>query len=576
MLGASLAVLLATLAVAMAARQFASGQTVTVAVLQTLGQTGPAVVRHYFAVFLGVGVLALLAGVLLGTGLANLLFRILSGLVEALPAGGWLWPGWSVLGLALLTVLATLFGFALPQLLLLQKVSPMLSLREAAGLPSSAPMLSAVLASSAIFGLLLLYTRSLTLVLGLLLAVACVVLLLALFGGFGLRVLARFLSNAPQFTSAWRQSLSRLSRHRVQSLTQGTVLALSFLLFALMWLARDSLIEDWQTQLPADAPNHFLINIAPDALTAVRGFLQQHGLPGSQLHPIVRGRLSHINGVPVSEALSREVGSLNRELNLTWMDTLPEDNRVVDGQWPATAGAVPEVSVEVALAQRIGLVVGDRVTFTLGGTELTARIGSLRTVQWDSMRPNFYVIFRPGALEPFPMTYLTAFHLAPERKSLLNHFNQQFPTVTVLELDQLIARVQGILRQASTMLALMLGFVLLAALSVVVATACSGLHNRRVEAALLRTLGATRGILMRSQLYEFGLLGLGAGVLAVLGAELAMWQLQYRLFEAPFVWHPMLWWQVPLAAGGLCLVLGWWLMREVPATPPLQILRRDR
>lgn len=579
-LGGSLAVLLATLAVAMAARQFATAQAQSVAVMQAFGVRGSAIVRHYTLLLCSLGVLALLLGMVLGSLIANGLFVVLQEYVADLQGLGSILPSFKVLALAVMTVLLTLFGFALPQLAQLRHVSPMMTLREGAELPVRQRAVVATLATLSIFVLLYFYTGELALVMGLLLAVAFVVLTLSLGGLAVMRLVRARMQTGSQFSSCVRQGLSRLVRQPAQSLTQCTVLALAFMLFALMLLARDSLINDWQKQLPPDAPNHFLINIAPEALAPVDEFLHSHQLAASALYPIVRGRLSHINGEPVKQVVSKDVGAINRELSLTWMSELPEDNRIEAGVWhgndtePLQPGEPANVSIEAELADKLDVEVGDRLTFAIGGIEQAAYIGSIRSVQWDSMRPNFYMVFRPGALDTFPLTYLTAFHLEAANKDLLNQFSRQFPTVSVIELDKLISKIQSIMVQASAMLELMLVFILLAALCVVIATMYFGLSARRHEAALLRTLGATRQDLLRAQMIEFSLLGLMAGLLAAIAAELAMWQLQYRLFEATFSLHPFIWWQIPVAAMLICVMLSWWLMRDVPATPPLQVLRK--
>lgn len=583
-LGGSLAVLLATLAVAMAARQFASVQAQSVAVMQAFGVRGTAIVQHYTVLLCSLGLLALLLGMVLGSLIASGLFVVLQEYVADLQGMGAIVPSFKVLALAVMTVLLTLFGFALPQLAQLRHVSPMMTLREGAELPVRQRAVVATLATVSIFVLLYFYTGELALVAGLLLAVAFVVLTLSLLGLAVMRLVRVRMQTGAQFSSVVRQGISRLVRQPAQSLTQCTVLALAFMLFALMLLARDSLINDWQKQLPPDAPNHFLINIAPEALAPVSQFLHSHQLATSALYPIVRGRLSHINGEPVKQLIgkkiSQDVGAINRELSLTWMRDLPEDNRIEAGAWhgndaaPLTPGEPTNVSIEAELADKLGVAVGDRLTFTIGGFEQDALIGSIRSVQWDSMRPNFYMVFRPGALDTFPLTYLTAFHLDAANKDVLNPFSRQFPTVSVIELDKLISKIQSIMVQASAMLELMLVFILLAALCVVVATMYFGLSARRHEAALLRTLGATRQDLLSAQVVEFSVLGLMAGVLAAIAAELAMWQLQYRLFEATFSLHPFIWWQIPVAALVICVLLAWWLMRDVPATPPLQILRK--
>src|SRR5690606_21013930 len=182
-----------------------------------------------------------------------------------------------------------------------------------------------------------------------------------------------------------------------------------------------------------------LINIAPEDIPALDRYLDEQAVPAAGLYPIVRGRLSHINNEPARRVVSKdeEVNALNRELNLTWMETPPSDNRIVEGEWwDSTMGPEPWVSVEAKLAQRLGLKLGDLLTFTIGDRRVDVTVKSFRTVEWDSMKPNFYVVFTPGFLEEFPTTYITSIHLKPEKKGLLNELTRRYPTVTIVQHDQ--------------------------------------------------------------------------------------------------------------------------------------------
>jgi len=291
---------------------------------------------------------------------------------------------------------------------------------------------------------------------------------------------------------------------------------------------------------------------------------------------MVRGRLTELNDRPVKEAVSKDerVNALNRELNLTWMAELPEDNRMVEGEWFAP-GDTEGVSVEAELAERLGLKLGDRLTFTIGSEKVTEPVTSIRTVQWDSMKPNFYMAFPPnGGLTEMPGTWITSFHLAEGNKLLLNEFSRRYPTVSVLEIDHIITRIQEIVRQVTQAIEAILALILAAALVVMAAVVSATLRDRQREGALLRTLGGQQSLLVRSTMMEFALLGFFAGVLGVIAAEAAVYALQARMFEGTFRWHWQVILPIPVISAVLLALFGRWQLRPVLSVSPMLLLRR--
>jgi putative ABC transport system permease protein len=569
LLGGSLAVLLAAVAVAVASRQYAISQRDTVALLKTLGLQGKGIGRLYLRRLALWGVVGIVGGLAVALPLFWLLFSLLGDALER-PIDLYLDP--TALMPALLTALVSLFAFAYPPIRRLRNVPAMRVLRAQPGETGREALPDLVIAILAIFGLVWMYAGELVLVGALLGGLALLLGVLALFG----LVLMALLRRVRGGGNAWRLAFVGLYRHRQASLAQLAVFAMTIMLAATLILVRTSLLNDWQAQLPEDAPNHFLINIAPESVEKVESFWAEHDAPLENLYPMVRGRLTELNGDPVKEAVSKDerVNALNRELNLTWMEQLPEDNEVIEGRWFAdddTEG----VSVEADLAARLGLEVGDRLTFTIGSEKVTEPVVSIRTVQWDSMKPNFYVAFPPeGGLTNMPATWITSFYLPEQGKQALNDFSRQFPTVSVLELDHIIARIQDIVRQVTQAIEAILALILAAALVVMAAVVSATLRDRQREGALIRTLGGRQTLLVRSTMLEFALLGLIAGVLGVVAAEAAVYVLQSRMFDGSFSWH----WQVilplPLASAVLLAMFGRWQLRPVLSVSPMLLLRR--
>ena len=569
LLGGSLAVMLAAVAVAVASRQYALSQRDTVALLKTLGVRSQGIGRLYLRRLALWGVVGAVGGLLVALPLYWLLSSVLGDVLER-QIDYQIDP--NALAPALLTALVSLFAFAYPPIRRLRNVPAMRVLRSQPGESGREAIPDLVIAVVAIFGLVWMYAREVSLVLSLLGGLALLLGTLGLLGWLMVTTLRRISGGG----NAWRLAIVGLYRHRRASLSQIAVFAMTLMLAATLILVRTSLLDDWQSQLPEDTPNHFLINIAPEAVDEVDEFWAERGHPLEKLYPMVRGRLTELNGQPVKEAVTKDerVGALNRELNLTWMEELPDDNGIVAGQW-FTNGQTDGVSIEAELAGKLGVEVGDELGFTIGSEKITETVTSVRTVQWDSMKPNFYMAFPPGGgLEDMPATWITAFYLPADLKSQLNDFSRRFPTVSVLEIDHVIERIQEIVRQVTQAIEAILALILAAALVVMAAVVSATMQDRQREGALLRTLGGRQTLLVRSTMLEFALLGFFAGILGVAAAEAAVWALQFRMFEGEFRWH----WQtilpIPLFSALVLALFGRWQLKPVLSVSPMLLLRR--
>ena len=264
---------------------------------------------------------------------------------------------------------------------------------------------------------------------------------------------------------------------------------------------------------------------------------------------------------------------MGRELNLTWLTQLPANNKVVAGQW-FTPDAVAQVSVEEELAERLALKLGDELRFSVGGQQFAAKVSSFRKVDWNSLQPNFFMILSPDLMASFPATYLTAFYLPPTQQPLLNQLARQFPTVSVLSVDNILKQINDIIAQVSLALTVILMLVFAAAVLVLVAQVQATLEQRQQELAILRTLGAKKVFLRRAVLAEFAALGLLAGVFATILAEVLLAALQVRLFELPFSLHWNLWWMGPGLGMALITSLGYLLLRKLLVLDAPTLLRR--
>lgn len=568
LLGGSLAVLLAVVAIAVSSRQYALSQRDRVALLKTMGLTGKRIGKLYISRLVVWGLMSTLIGLMLAIPAAFLLASMTAQLMDQplqFEVDFWqLWP-------AILTALVALFAFAYPPINRLRSTPAMRVFRSLPTNDTSALVKDLLLAVLVIFGLLWVYVSDIKLVLALLAAVIVLVVSLAIAGAGLIWLLRRF----PAGRGSWRLAVIALYRHRNATLSQMSVFAMTIMLAATLILVRSSLLADWQDQLPEDAPNHFLLNIAPESVDEVEAFFDQHQINRSPLYPIVRGRLTEINSQPAVEvALNKDDDELRRELNLTISDSYPEDNQIVAGQWFET-GETKGLSIEQSLAESLGVGVGDELGFTVGAEKVTATITSIRSVQWDSMRPNFFLIFPPsGAIDGLPSTSLTSFYLAEQDKTLLNDFVRQFPTISVLEIDHIIERIQQIIRQVTQAVEAILLMILLAAIAVMVAVVSATMSERQREGALLRTLGGKQRLLVSATMWEFALIGFLAGILGVLAAEMAVWALQYRMFDGEFRWHWPVVVSMPFISAVILAILGRWQLTPVLTVSPMLLLRR--
>ena len=570
-LASLIAVLLAAVAIAMSGKHYSVRHFDTSAMLRCLGCKQNDVVFIYLFQMLLIALLGSLAGVALGWLAQFMLIYFLKDLLpEVVPAAGWA-AAWSGMGLGLVVLL----GFTLPSVLRLRAVSPLRVLRKDLNpLP-----LSAWLVYSSALGLTMVlmgyYTGSWVMTLSVLGGAVLVFLLTALF----IAMLFVLLEKASgKFSLSMRAGLRNLLRRKTETLVQTLAFALTLMAMLVIVFIRTDLLNNWQQSLPDDAPNHFVINILPDKVPAFEAYLDAQSLVRSKTYPMSRGRLLEINGVAVKQAVTKEEEnneSLNRELNLTWSDTLQEENSLVAGAWwqAGVTAETPEVSIESRLAKKLGISVNDRLTFFTGGQNWQAEVKSIRDVKWESFNPNFYFVFNPNQVAHLPATYMTSFYLSAEQKPMLKNLVKTFPSITVFEMDAILNQVKSIISQVIVAIEYVLLFVLAAGMMVTLAAMQASLDERLQEGALMRTLGAQRRLIRRSQWGEFGCIGFIAGLVAVMGTELVSFLTGRFIFH---ISYSPLWWAwaiVPLGAALLVALLGSFSTRKILAQSPMSVLR---
>ena len=575
---ALLAALLSAVAVAIVARGFAASHLDSCAMLRVLGQSQRSIALAYAFEFLLVGLIASFVGVALGYAVHHVFVLLLAGLVEStLPMPG-LAPALLGLGMGLTLMLA----FGLPPVLQLAQVPPLRVMRRDIGNLRPVSLAVLLLGVAGFAGLLLAVSSDLKLGLIAVAGFGAAVLFFALISWLGVLALRASVneSTAPRWlVLATRQVAARPG----YAVVQVSALAVGLLALVLLVLLRTDLIRSWQQATPPDAPNRFVINVQPEQGQDFQQALRDAGVQRFDWFPMIRGRLVAVNDKaisPQSYGDDRAQRLVEREFNLSHAAELPPHNELVAGLW--TANDSQGLSVEDGLARTLGLKLGDRLTFDIAGQSTSARITSLRKVDWGSMRVNFFVIFPLAQMQDVPLTYISAFR-APEggarveqgrRVSFDNQLVRRFPNITNVDMTATIAQVQRVLGQVIRAVEFLFGFTLAAGLVVLFAAVTATREERTREFAIMMALGGRASLLRQVQRAELLGVGLLAGFLASAVASAVGWALAHFVFD--FEWTASLWVLLAGSAAGavLALAAGWWGLRSVLTTPVVQTLRR--
>ncbi|UPR54806.1 ABC transporter permease [Vibrio cyclitrophicus] len=369
--------------------------------------------------------------------------------------------------------------------------------------------------------------------------IACLFLVLAIVSTLVLRLVGKL----PTSTSM-RLALSRINRTPLATGIQFGSLALSLMLLSIIWLVRSDLLSDWQQTLPENAPNAFALNIASYEKDSYLETIDANEVERTQAFPIIRGRLTTINGVEASEYsdTSGETDALSREINFTWGDSLPEYNEVLEGSWTQEQG----VSVESDVAEQLDLKIGDELSFTINSQNVSAKVNSIRKVEWREMKPNFYFIFTPDVLSSIPSTWLVSFRLEEQHNQMLNELSRNHPTVSLMDIRKMGSKIQELLKQIVWSITVLAALGVVAGLLLIFTLLRLSLSQRQQEIRLYRTLGASKKRILNTIWCEYGLMALVAGSIAALGSELSVAGVMNFGFELQPSLHPMLWIALPV------------------------------
>lgn len=571
-LASLVAVILASIAVAMAARRHSARHLDGCAVLRCVGASQRLIATIHIGELILLGLIGCGLGVLAGWATQSLLGGWLAQVMGvAVPPAGW-WP--VVQGFAVGFVV--LLAFAVPPVIALRRVPALRVLRRDIGAVEPGAMLVTLAGLAGIAALLWWKAGSPVLALTMLGGIAGTFVVLAVLALALVAVLARL---RMRLRGPWRYGLANVSRRRAASVAQIAALGLGLMAILLLTLVRTDLLGRWQQSFPEDAPNRFIINVQPDQLDGVRALLTLHGEKTPELYPMVRARLASVNGEPVSGETYAARGErakrlAEREFNLSSVAQLREsDNVIVAGNYWSPDDTTPQFSVEQGMAEGFGWKVGDVIGFDIAGSRFEAPITSLRRVDWESFRPNFFATTPVGPLDAHAASYITSARVTPGDPALTRALVEAYPNLSVIDVDAVIDQVRSTADQVAAAVEYVFYFTLLAGVLVLLAAISASQDERLLEGGVMRVLGARTAQLRLAHASEFIAIGAIAGLVAAIAASVISGAIAVQVFEQP--WAPD--WRVAMAGGGLGVaivtVAGLIATRRIARVPPAQTLR---
>lgn len=542
---ALIAVLLGAVAAALVSYQYANEMTYQYALLRCLGLQGKRMIAAVVVPFLVFSLIAVIIGLIIG-GIAHIfILRSLGDLIpETLPAAS-IKPYL----LSAFTALVVVISFAWPFLNKLMKTAPKLLLNRTE--TQQQPIIFTIVMM--LIGLsVIVYVGTQEVMISF-----YIITVLFLFVLLAYLITILFIVQYAKYSESKKVSTKLTARslkaNRRMVIVQVVAIAMTFFSLALISTIRDDLVASWQSKVPDDAPNIFAINLFENEKQSFLDKVKQQGLTHSPLYPVVRGRLSAINDQPIREYVSKEIErqdeSLGRDLALTWNMQLPKDNKIIQGDWHTESqnGKTDTVSVEEGLAENLQIILGDKLSFTVETQIVEAEVTSIRSVEWESFTPNFYMIFYPGVLDGLPVSYMGSLHLNKQQRPILRDFVKQFPSATFFDVDFLLNRIRGIAQKISYAVETVLYFALFASVLVFISIEMILRKNRSYSTAIFKAVGADTNLVQKVFRTQFLLIGLIAGIIAYLLNLVISFVLSNYLIEGQFIFNPK--------TAILCLVL---------------------
>jgi putative ABC transport system permease protein len=546
-------VILSGLGMMVLSQAYAADNTKMIALLRTFGHSLKEIKRLYLFGFLFFG----LSIIILAMGFS----------VSAIALSNYFYPDYIAFSLSYLTtgdfgkivfiqitaLLTVLFGFGFFPMVQALKIPPMYLFSKEKMAQSVWPIYLST--GSTILLLLLIYISNYidVLMLFFYLLIAATVLYLFFYSLLGLIKLLPM-----NFITILVES------RKPQNAILATQFGILFLLTGLLWAIFNDFFGEWLSSIPKNTPNQFMINITDNNKTNIQQFWKKEGIDLA-LSPMLTASLKSVNNQP---------RSFHRALNISYKKALPEDNKKIAGiEWNNNLMGQQVISIEQNFAHTIQAKLGDIIAFDIAGQEITGKIIQIRSLQWESFKPNFYVIFPEGVLENFPKTYLTSIYLPPNQLGKTTEFLKQFPAVSIIDVNLSLSQIKLVLFKVVLALKYLIAILFALACLVYYAMLSITFFDRHYENALLRSMGASKPKLRQVILIEFGLIGALSGGFGFTGAIILAILLSKQLSITTYT--PNGWFILVGAGMGafLTMVIGWFSTYKVVHTSPLILLK---
>lgn len=564
LLASLLAIVLAAVSIAVAAQRYSQRHFDPVAIMKTLGAGKTMVQRIYLLQICFITLLGIIIGILAGFVLQQAVVSLLADIVEVSLD---IWH-WRPLAIAVFTGVICSVLFSLYPLLQLFSVPPLRVLRRDIDSTLSSKALQFATSGIAVFLLMWIYSQDL--MISSILFVSGIILVVLLLGVTHLLImLGRKLGSGSM--GSWTLAWARIRRRAMGNSVQLISFSITIMLLLVVLVMRNDMVAQWRDQLPEGTPNYFVSNVTEGQRAGLEEQFAQNNVESGDFFPVARGRFVAINDEKIRTEVTkedREVADegrqgLGREANLTWGTKLQMGNKILEGEWLDTwqEGEPYPLSIEAEIADRLGINLGDELTFNIGSEVIKVTVTSLREVNWQTMQPNFFFVLHPKAVENFAATYITSFNLDESRKADITNLMAPFASVTLFDVDARINQLREIIDQVSMAVEFILILVLIAGALVLIAQVQASMDERLQELAILRTLGAKGWMIRFSVINEFIIIGLVAGLMAAISNEFSLYMLQTKVFQMEAGLHLEYWIIAPLVGAvtvGLLGAIGCW------------------
>jgi putative ABC transport system permease protein len=572
-------IMLAAVAMAVSAKRYCERQYDPVAMMKTLGGSRK-VIRNIFLLHLClVTVFSIVAGLLLGYVLQTVGADYLAKFMGAeLPQAGirpWLLSSFIGLVCALM--------FSLKPLLDLFDIPPLRVLRRNLGDELALSRLHILLSFMTIFVLMWLFSGE---IITTLILFASTLLVIAILFAISRLLFAAGRKLGLRPGSSWSLAIATLQKRANANAIQLISFALAIKLMLFLVVLKNDIISDWQMQVPPNAPNMFIINISEQEVEPINTFFTDNNIAHEAFYPVFSGRVDAVNGEEFSRGVSKQEDEeknekaregVNREPNLTWLDSLPEGNEITEGKWFTegnTGSDEIEVSVFDGWRETLGLKLGDTITLLVNEKSIDARVTSFRSVDWGSLKPNFVMILSPNMAGMVPVTYFSAAKLEDKHTKDISQLLQRYPTISMIDIKSQIEQAQSIIAQVSLAIGFVLSIVLISGALVLISQVQASLAERMQEVVILRTLGAKGRLIKLATLYEFMLLGAIAGLVAAVVSDVALLVIQQQLFNVDGRLHPYIWALGPLSGAMFVSTIGYFMVARTMRQNTQGLLRK--